>query len=146
MFLPTHLVAGMIIGKLTGDYTTSIIGSVFMDLDHLFSYYRAGILFNFKKLLRVATSKINIGIPQRNIFHNIIFCFLVSIILMIINFSVGLIFSSAYTLHLILDSLDDSSYYPMYPSKKIRLHGPIKYFSKQEIIIVFVLLLIFFII
>jgi len=146
MFLPTHLVAGMIIGKLTGDYTTSIIGSVIMDLDHLFSYYRAGFLFNFKKLLRVATSKINIGIPQRNIFHNIFFCLVVSAIVMIINFSVGLIFSSAYILHLILDSLDNSSYYPFYPNLKIRLHGPIKYFSKQEVIIVFVLLLIFFII
>ncbi|MFA5359582.1 MAG: metal-dependent hydrolase [Patescibacteria group bacterium] len=144
MFLPTHLVAGMIIGKLTGDYTTSIIGSIFMDLDHLFSYYRAGFLFNFKKLFTMATSRVNIGIPQRNYFHNIFFCLAVSVILMIINFSVGLIFFTAYIFHLILDSLDDSNYYPIYPNKKIRLHGPIKYFSKQEIVIVFVLLLIFF--
>jgi membrane-bound metal-dependent hydrolase YbcI (DUF457 family) len=133
----------MIIGKLTGDYTTSIIGSIFMDLDHLFSYYRAGFLFNFKKLFTMATSRANIGIPQRNYFHNIFFCLAVSLIILLINFKIGLIFFISYILHLILDSLDNSSYYPFYPNKKIRLHGPIKYFSKQEIIIVFVLLLIF---
>jgi membrane-bound metal-dependent hydrolase YbcI (DUF457 family) len=146
MFLPTHLVAGMIIGKLTGDYTTSILGSILMDLDHLFSYYQAGILFNFRKLFNMVTSRANSKIPQRNFFHNIFFCLFLSIIILLINFKIGLIFFAAYILHLVLDSLDDSNYYPMYPNKKISLHGPIKYFSKQEIVIVFVLILIFFII
>lgn len=117
-----------------------------MDLDHLFAYYRAGILFNFKKLFNMVTSRSNDVMPQRNFFHNIFFCFLVSILFLAINFSGGLIFFFAYIFHLFLDSLDNSNYYPFYPNKKIRLHGPIKYFSKQEVFIAFVLLLIFFII
>lgn len=146
MFLPTHLATGLIIGKLTGNYNAAILGSVVMDLDHLLAYFRAGILFNFKKLFIATTSKINIGVSQRNFFHNIFFCLLVSVIALAINFSAGLVFSLAYICHLILDSLDNSNYYPFYPNLKIKLHGPIKYFSKQEIIFAIILLLIFFII
>ena len=144
MFLPTHLAAGLIIGKLTGNYNAALLGSVVMDLDHLLAYSRAGILFNFKKLLIATTGKINIGMPQRNFLHNIFFCLLISAVALTINFSAGLVFAIAYICHLILDSLDNSNYYPLYPNLKIKLHGPIKYFSKQDIIFAAILLLIFF--
>jgi hypothetical protein len=146
MFLPTHLATGLIIGKLTGNYSISLIGSVIMDLDHLLAYYRVGILFNLKKLFAAITSKASIGISQRNYLHNIFICLLAITISLAINFSAGLIFSIAYILHLILDSLDDSRYYPFYPNIKINLHGPIKYFSWEEFVITFILILIFFII
>jgi len=146
MFLSTHLVAGLVIGKLTGNYNISLIGSIIMDLDHLLAYYRAGILFNFRKLFTATISKADMGMHQRNFLHNIFICILALAVALAINFSVGLIFSIAYIVHLVLDSLDNCGYYPMYPSKKINLHGPIKYFSKEEFIFAFILLLIFFII
>jgi len=146
MFLPTHLVAGLIVGKITGNYNISLLGSVTMDLDHLLAYYRAGILFSFKKFFAATTGQASIGIPQRNFFHNIFFCLAVSAIALIIDFSAGLVLFIAYIFHLFLDSLDDSNYYPFYPNKKINLRGPIKYFSKQEFIFMIFLLLIFFII
>ncbi len=144
MFLPTHLAAGLIIGKLTGNYGASLFGSVFMDLDHLLAYYRAGILFKFKKVFAVIAGRANINIPQRNYLHNILFFCLAAALALMLNFSAGLIFGAAFALHLVLDSLDNSNYYPFYPNLKINLHGPVKYFSKQEFIITFVLLLIFF--
>jgi hypothetical protein len=146
MLLSTHLAAGLIVSKLTGNYNYSLLGSVVMDLDHLIAYYRTGILLKFKKVLIATTGRADIGLPQRNFFHNIFFCLIISIIFLLINFSAGLAFSAAYILHLILDSLDNSSYYPFYPNLKIKLQGPIKYFSKQEFVFTFILLLIYFII
>ena len=146
MLLSTHLAAGLIISKLTGNYNYSLLGSVIMDLDHLIAYYRTGILLKFRKMLIATTGIADIGLPQRNFFHNIFFCLLVSVIVLAINFTAGLAFGAAYILHLILDSLDNSNYYPLYPNLKINLRGPIKYFSKQEFVFTFILLLIYFII
>lgn len=146
MFLPTHLIAGLIIGKLTGDYTTSLIGSVIMDTDHLFVYYRKGILLQPKKFLLATVNKIRMLKEQRNIFHNIIFCLAASAIIFMVNHAVGLVFFSAYLCHLLLDCLDDSSYVPFYPNERIKIKGPIKYFSGQEIVFAAVLLIIFFLI
>lgn len=146
MILSTHLAAGLIISKLTGDYNASLLGSVIMDLDHLIAYYRTGILLKFRKVLVATTGRADIGLPQRNFFHNVFFCLVVSAAVSVMNFSAGLTFGAAYACHLILDALDSEAYYPFYPSLKINLRGPIKYFSRQEFIFTFILLLIFFII
>lgn len=146
MLLSTHLAAGLIISRLTGDYNASLLGSVVMDLDHLIAYYRTGILLKFSKVIIAITGRDDIGLPQRNFFHNIFFCLLVSALVSVVNFSAGLVFGAAYLCHLILDALDSENYYPFYPSLKINLRGPIKYFSRQEFIFTFILLFIFFII
>ena len=109
MLLSTHLAAGLIISKLTGNYNVSLLGSVIMDLDHLIAYYRTGILLKFKKILIATTGKADIGLPQRNFFHNIFFCLLVSAIVAAIDFSAGLIFGAAYMCHLVLDALDSKT-------------------------------------
>lgn len=146
MLFTTHLAAGLIIGKLTGDYRVSLISSVIIDLDHLVVYYRNGVLFKFKKWLRAACNKSEIEMYQKNILHNIFFGVAASVILSAVNFKIGLVFCLAYLSHLLLDSLDNLNYFPFYPSKKINLHGPVKYFSRQEVIFALILLLIFFII
>lgn len=146
MLLSTHLAAGLIISKLSGNYNAALLGSVIMDLDHLIAYYRTGILLKLRKILIATIGKADIGIAQRNFFHNIFFYLFISAVVSAINFSAGLIFGAAYVCHLILDSLDSENYYPFYPSLKINLRGPIKYFSRQEFIFTFILLMIFFII
>lgn len=145
MFLPTHLAAGLIIGKLTGDYPAAVTASLAMDLDHLFAYYRAGILFKFKSILK-AVEGYDIGLPQRNFFHNIFFFIIVSALAFVIDFKTGLVLSLAYFCHLAMDSMDNSNYYPFYPDKKINLHGPVKYFSAQDMILSVVLFIIFLLI
>ena len=146
MLLPTHLTAGLIIGKLTGDYTVAFIGSTVVDLDHLFAFYHSHVLLKFKKIISATTNHNFIVTDQRNYFHNIFFFMIISAIVLIINFKIGLAFSLAYLSHLILDLLDDQFDFPFYPYKKIKLHGPIKYFSKQEIVLALVLFFIFLIV
>ncbi len=146
MTLPTHLVAGLIIGKLTGNYTVSLIGSAAVDLDHLIAYYRNGILSKPKRLIAAVINKTDSLIDQRNYFHNIFFFTAITVIVLIVNFKIGLVFSLAYLGHLILDSLDNMNYFPFYPNKKINLRGPIKYFSQQEFFFAIVLFFIFLII
>ncbi|MDO8667490.1 MAG: metal-dependent hydrolase [bacterium] len=146
MLLPTHLAAGLIIGKLTGDYTVAFIGSTAVDLDHFFAFYRSNVLSKFKKMIAATTSQNFIVSDQRNYFHNIFFFLAISAIAIIINFEIGLVFSLAYLSHLILDSLDDQVYFPFYPNKKINSRGPIKYFSGQEIAFALVLFFIFLIV
>lgn len=146
MLLPTHLLAGLIIGKLTGNYAISLIGSVMIDLDHLIIFHRNGILFKLKKFIAAAINRIDLVIDQRNYFHNVFFFIIVAAAVLIINFKIGLAFSLAYLSHLLLDSLDNLNYFPFYPNKKINLRGPIKYCSLQEFIFAIVLFSIFFII
>jgi hypothetical protein len=146
MLLPTHLAAGLIIGKLTGDYSAAFIGSVAVDTDHFFAFYHSHVLLKVKKII-LATTNQNFKVNnQRNYFHNVLFFLAISTLVLIINFRVGLAFGLAYLVHLIFDSLDNQSYYPFYPNKKIGFRGPIKYFSKQEIGFALLLFLIFLII
>lgn len=146
MLLPTHLAAGLIIGKLTGDYSAAFIGSVAVDLDHVFAFYNSHVLLKIKKIILATTNQNFIVNNQRNYFHNVFFFLAVLTIVLIINFKIGLVFGLAYLTHLVFDALDNQSYYPFYPNKKINLHGPIKYFSKQEIAFALLLFLIFLIV
>lgn len=133
MTTPTHVIAGMIIGKITGNYPTALIGALAMDLDHSISYFKHGELFNPKKFWKTVTDPRDPYGDQRNILHSIWAFVFISSSMMLINFKLGLIFSAAYLSHLILDALDTADYYPFFPSKKIYIKGPLKYFSKQEI-------------
>jgi hypothetical protein len=146
MLFPTHLLAGLIIGKITGDYPTSLIGSVIIDSDHLVAYYRNGILFKFKKFIAATFNRIDQITDARNYFHNAILFMAVAIVAMFINFKIGLVFSLAYFVHLIFDSLDNVNYLPFYPSQKLNFNGPIKYCSLQEFIFSLILFIIFFLV
>ena len=143
MTLPTHLAAGLIIGKLGGDYSLAFLGSTLVDFDHLLAFYRSAVLLKFKKIVAATTNKNYLVSDQRNYFHNIFFFLAVSALLILLNFRMGMIFSSAYLTHLIMDALDNQAYYPFYPNKKIITRGPIKYFSKQEIVFALALFFVF---
>jgi len=146
MLLSTHLAAGLIIGKLTGNYTVAFIGSVVMDLDHIFAFYQSHVLLKVKKIIQATTNQNFLVNDQRNYFHNVFFFLAISVIAMALNFHLGVIFSMAYLVHLIFDSLDDQEYYPFYPRKNVKLRGPVRYFSKQEIIFALILFFIFLIV
>ena len=145
MYLPSHIAAGLVIGKITGDYTTAIVGSLFLDLDHLYSFYKHKSFSKWKKFIKIITSEEDLYDDQRNYFHNIFFAVAVWVVFMLINFQIGLIFSIAYFFHLVMDSLDGAEYYPLYPSKKINLRGPIGFFSKYDMMVSIVLIIIFLI-
>jgi len=143
MYGTTHLALGLIIGKLSGDYTASLCGSLLIDVDHLIPNWP------FKKDLswsefwrRTRTS----GDSSRVYLHSFFAWIFLSFLLYLFNPGFALIFSIAYLGHFILDMLDDSSFYPFYPIKKFNTKGLIPYFSSTEFIFSLVLFFIFLII
>jgi len=146
MTLPTHLIAGLVLGKLTGNYALSVTGALFLDVDHIFSYIKNGILLKPKKLWTVLLSKEDPYGDQRFIFHNVLVFILISFIVFLVNQKIGLVFSMAYLSHIILDALDNSDYFPFFPNKKMNIRGPIKYFSKGELIFFCLLIIIFYLV
>ena len=49
MFFFAHLLTGLIIGKLFGNYTVALLGALLIDLDHLIPYIKHKVIFGFKK-------------------------------------------------------------------------------------------------
>ncbi|OIO45584.1 MAG: hypothetical protein AUJ28_03945 [Parcubacteria group bacterium CG1_02_37_51] len=146
MYLGTHLAAGLIIGKITGDYTPAILGSVIGDVDHLYSYYKHGLFQSVEKFIKYARAKENPIDDERNYLHNVNVIFILSLIIMVFNFFTGLVFLIAYLSHLLLDALDHTDFYPFWPNRKINLRGPINFFSIGDIAISIVLLMVWLII
>lgn len=142
MTLPTHALAGLIIGKITGDFPTALAGSLVIDLDHAISYFHHGILLKPSKLLKTISDEVDSWGDQRNFLHSI-FSWVIISVLLVINFKFGLLFSIAYFFHLVFDALDSADFYPFFPFKKFVIKGIIKYCSKQEMIFDLCLILIF---
>ncbi len=145
MFIGTHIAAGLIIGKLTNNYPLALASSLLIDLDHLIPYIKHKVLFNPKKLWKVVTDTADPYGDQRNYLHSFFTWLLVSIIISLIDFQIGLVISLGYLSHLLLDLLDNSDFYPFYPLK-YKVLGPVKYFSIYDFIITGALLIIFIII
>jgi membrane-bound metal-dependent hydrolase YbcI (DUF457 family) len=146
MTFPTHLMAGLVIGKLTGNYSLSIAGSLFLDIDHAFSYAKNGILLKPKQLWKAVTDREDPYGDQRYFLHNFFVFLIITTIVLLLDLRIGLIFGIAYLGHLILDALDNSDYFPFFPNKKFNVRGPIRYFSIEESLVFFLLVIIFFLI
>lgn len=146
MYIGTHLAAGLIIGKITGDYTPAIIGAVIADVDHLYSYYKHGLFRSAKVFIKYARTKEDPIHDERNYLHNLNIVFGISLIIMLFNFFIGLVFLISYFSHLLFDALDQTDFYPFWPNMKINLRGPIRFFSLGDIVISIVMLVIFFIV
>jgi len=145
MFIEVHLAAGLILGKLTNNYTLALAGALAIDLDHLIPYINNKVIFDLKRFWKTITDPKDPYGNQRNFLHSFIGWIFVSSALIIFNFEIGFIFSLGYLSHLLLDIADGSDFYPFYPLSKINLKGPIKYFSKTEFIIAIILFVIFLI-
>ncbi|MDQ3075586.1 MAG: hypothetical protein M3Q34_00455 [bacterium] len=138
--------AGLIIGKLTGNYTLSITGALFLDLDHFLTLSKHQLLSKPKDFFHAILSQNDPYGDQRFALHNFFIFLLISLPILFIDFRIGFIFGAAYLSHLILDALDNSDYYPFFPNKKINIIGPIKYFSNQEFVVFSILTFVFFLI
>lgn len=174
MFIPTHIIGGLLIGKITGNYIPALIGATLIDLDHVVVYAKYGLLLKLKKILCIAFNKEHLDEYQRGFFHSIFALVPICFISFLINFDFALSFSLGYACHLLFDASDNADFYPFFPWKKINpvrslyetlntmffnigrhsfqqqttrhsdsngvnLHGPIKYFSKQEFIFALIL-------
>ena len=144
MFITTHLAAGLLVGKMTGNYPLAIGGAIIWDIDHLIPYYRHHVLKSPAKFWHAITSGTDPYRGQRGWFHNIFAWLLIAgASLLLLPPPLGVAFSLGYLSHLVLDAFDTADFWPLYPSKAINLHGPIRYFSLSEASFAFALLLLF---
>ncbi|MFZ2049093.1 MAG: metal-dependent hydrolase [Minisyncoccia bacterium] len=146
MTFPTHLLAGLVLGKVTGNYPLSIGISVGVDIDHLYSYAKNGVLVSPKKFFKTVFDRNDPYGDQRNILHNVLIFLFITAVTFILNIQIGLIVFLAYLGHLILDALDKSDYFPFFPNKKVNIKGFIDYFSKKEFFIMIFLGAVFLLI
>lgn len=144
MTIPTHLALGLLIGKISGNYQMSLLVSIAPDIDHFVSYAKHDVLLPLNKFWKVTMDPNDPWGDQKSFLHNILVWFGLSLIAVLLNQKIGLIFATGYLGHLILDALCNSDYYPFYPKKKFRIKGPIVYASKSEFILFVALLLTFF--
>ena len=150
MTLPTHILLGAIIGKVTGNYSLAIGASIVPDFDHMGSYLKSGVLKKSRIFWKTITDTEDPYGNQRGMLHNILFFIFLSIILFTLIPKFAIVLVLGWLGHIVLDMLDQSDYWPFYPSKKINIKGIIKYASIQEAILflfllfVYVILLIWF--
>ncbi len=144
MTLSTHIIAGLIVGKVTGNYSLAIASSVLVDIDHLQSYIKSRVILKPKLFWKTITDQSDPYGNQRGYLHNLLIFIFISAVLYIIfkNSVIPLILG--WGGHLLLDALDGSDYWPFYPYKKINLKGPIMYASRYEIIFSIFLLSVYF--
>lgn len=143
MYGTTHLALGLIIGKITGDYQAAIIGSVIIDIDHLIPVLQKKNRLGLKEFWRKTKDPKD---SSRSYFHNIFAWIFFSVMTCLIDHKFGLVFSLAYLGHFLLDALDNSSFYPLFPIKKFDIKGFMPYYSKKELIFSLILLFIFIVI
>lgn len=141
--IPTHILLGLIIGKVTGDYTAGILSSTLIDLDHFQSYYKHGLLSKPKELWSRLTDQSDPYGDQRGVLHSIYVFIVASIVLAALFPEVGPILVIGWFGHLCLDALDNSDYWPFYPNKKINLRGPVKYNTWQELLFFILLVVVY---
>jgi membrane-bound metal-dependent hydrolase YbcI (DUF457 family) len=144
MTLPSHIVVGLIIGKLTDNYPLAIASSVLIDVDHLQSYVKSGVLFKPKLFWKTITDKADPYGDQRGYLHNAVVFIVGSILLALILGYTTTPLILGWLGHLALDAFDNSDYWPLYPYKGLNLRGPIVYASHQEAVFSFLLLSIYF--
>lgn len=143
MTIPTHALAGLIIGKITGNYPAAIAGSLVIDLDHTVSYFRHRILFNPRELVKATLTRNDPWTDQRHFLHSIFSWVVISGSLVVLIPHIGVPFAAAYFFHLVLDAIEKSGLYPFFPYKTIALKGFITYASIQELLFAMLLIGIF---
>jgi len=143
MTFPTHILLGAIIGKVAVNYSIGLVSSAVIDVDHLQSYAKHKVLFRPKKLWHALTDQKDEWGDQRGILHNIAFFAVASMVLIFLFPKIGILISVGWFGHILLDALDNSDYYPLYPNKSINLRGPIKYGTWQEAVFFVFLLFVY---
>jgi hypothetical protein len=145
MFVAAHIVAGLILGKITNNYPLALASALLVDVDHLIPYIKHKVIYSPKKFWKTVTNPVDRYGNQRNYLHSFITWSILSVVIFLINFKLGIILSLGYLSHLLLDLIDGSDFYPFYPLK-YKFIGPIPYFSKYEFVFTLLLCIIFLVV
>ena len=138
MFILAHLAAGLLVGGLMRDYVAALLGALVLDLDHLISYVRHGLLRRPGRLWATVTQQRDPYGDQRNLLHNVAVWAMLCVIILVIDLRFGAVFAVASFSHLLLDILDGADFYPFYPLR-LNIRGPVGYLSKAELLVTAIL-------
>lgn len=135
-----HLLLGIILGKLFGNYFAFILGSILPDIDHIYIIIK-NKLWSIKKIVSSIKYEKKYNLEYKTPFMHSIFGLIIFIAFaFLFNFGV-LEFGIAYLLHLLVDWLDTDVKYFLYPFR-IRFKGFLPIWSKTEKIATIMLVLI----
>ncbi|MBW3019411.1 metal-dependent hydrolase [Candidatus Woesearchaeota archaeon] len=140
MFITAHIVAGLLIGKLTGNYTAALLGTLLLDIDHLLIYIKEGVFRSRKRLWKVIWFEEYVR-GDRTPLHSFTLWLPISALLVLLNPDFGFVFSLGYLAHLLMDMADNTDFYGFWPLDA-SFKGPIKYLSWQEILLTVILLIV----
>ena len=135
MTLPTHALLGLAIGQITHQPLLGISFAIIPDIDHLYSYVKHRYYKDWNIFYKNAFGKHDFYQDQRNILHNVVVYGILVIFSYIFYPSITLTLSISYLSHILLDALDSSDYYPLYPIKILNIRGPIDFYSKSEFVV-----------
>ena len=145
MFWLAHFCVGLLIGKILGNYPVALVVSLGIDVDHMYSYAKGGILSNPRAFWSYVTNREGKQIARKDYFlHSVFSWLLLSGVFFFMDGYIGLVFFVSYFFHLLLDALDSSDMHPFYPFR-FKIRGPVGYFSKTEFFITGVFLVGFLI-
>lgn len=139
---PTHLIAGTLIGYATGDYATALIVSLAVDIDHLPSMISKKVFKNKNTFLKSILETDKKYEAERGVLHNILSFSIISVVVWFIFPKIAPAFILAYLSHLIMDALDNADTPVLWPFSKISIKGPVKYFSKKELLFAVLMLIL----
>jgi membrane-bound metal-dependent hydrolase YbcI (DUF457 family) len=142
MIAPAHITFGLLI-YLILEYIgvspfnfwfliAAILISFVIDLDHLIVYYirkaRGERLPHFIKW--VMNSK-----ARSNITHSAPIAILVTLLILLVNFNLGVLYFFLHIGHILLDLLDKEGTPALWPFSKKHYSGPLTFFSKKTIML-----------
>ncbi|MBI2130648.1 metal-dependent hydrolase [Candidatus Woesearchaeota archaeon] len=136
-----HLLIGLVLGKLSGNYLIFILGSVFPDFDHVYVMVK-NRFFSMSRIINSMRFEEKFGVRYKTpLFHSIPGLILFSVITYFFSSIGALYFAMAYLLHLLIDWPDIDEKYYLYPLK-IRFRGVLPIWSKPEQIFTIILLVL----
>jgi hypothetical protein len=144
MLLLTHLLFGLIVGKISGNMLLVAIGAVLVDFDHIYAFIKSGIIFYPRKLWESVFSAHDPYGEVRTVAHSLLAWIIVTIAVMLVNKEIGAFISIGYLSHLMLDAIDGSDMELMFPLRG-HIRGPVVYNSRAEYLINVVLVAVLFI-
>ena len=138
-----HLLIGIILGKVFGNYFFFILGSIFPDIDHLYVIIK-NKFFSLRKIINSMKFESKFKIRYKTKFvHSLLGLGVFSLIVYFLDNKGVLYFFIAYLLHLLIDWIDIDEKYYLYPFN-VKFKGILPIWSKFEKITTLILLVIIF--
>jgi len=144
MLLLTHLLFGLLLGKMMGNVLLVAIGSVLVDVDHIYVFIKRGIIFYPRKLWASMFTPHDPYGTQRTVAHSLFAWIIVTIAMSFVNKQYGAMISIGYLTHLMLDAIDNDDLQLMFPLKG-HIRGPVVYNSRVEYFLNIILVAIIFV-